>query len=60
MLELLLFLQIDLCVHKRISFLPLFLFFWTDLRPTTLLSDSSLLAHVTGVYSLLQRFGWDD
>ena len=49
---------IDICRHMRISCLP----FFSDLVnicSMTLMSYCSLLAHVTGVSTLLQRFGWD-
>ena len=44
---------------QRRSCLPYFSY-WFDLRYMTFSSDRSLLAHVTGVSTLLQQFGWDD
>ena len=46
------------CWHTWRLCLPLFSD-WVDLRSMTFLSDCYLLSHVTGVYALLQRFGWD-
>ena len=50
---------IDLCRNTRRSCLPFFSD-CVDLCSMKLLSDRSLLAHVTGVSALLQYFGWDD
>ena len=50
--------QVDLRRHTRRFCLPFF-YDWFDIRYMTFLSDHSMLAHVTGVSSLLQRFSWD-
>ena len=48
----------DIRSHTRRS---CFLFFnWFDICFMPFSSDRSLLAYVTGVSSLLKRFGWDD
>ena len=56
--------QIDLRKQTRIYCLPLFLFsifcFYINLRLMMLFLDCSLLAHVTGVSTLLQLLRWDD
>ena len=51
--------QINLRRHTRRSCLPFFSY-WVNLHSITFLSDRSLLANMTGVSALLQRFGWDD
>ena len=51
--------RIDLCRHTRRLWLPFFSY-WFNLHYMVFLSDRSLLAHITGVSSLLQYFGWDD
>ena len=45
--------------HKEIVLAFIFCF-WIDICSTTLSSDCSLLANVTDVSALLQRFGLDD
>ena len=54
-----LFLDQSSWAHKEIVIAFLF-YFWIDLCLMMLLSDFSLLEHVTGVSDLLQRFGWND
>ena len=55
------FLFLDWCswAHKEIVIEFLFCF-WINLRLVMLLPDFPLLTHVTGMSSLLQRFGWDN
>ena len=53
-----LFLDQSLWAHEEIVLAFLF-FFWIGIRLVTLLSDCSLLSHVTDMSTLLQRFRWD-
>ena len=43
-----------------LSFLFPILCLWINLSLVTLSSDFSLLEHLTGMYALLQRLGWDN
>ena len=56
--------QLNICRHIRRQCLPLFILLcfmfldWSSFGDFS--SNISLLAHLTGVSALIQRFGWDD